>query len=136
MAVRAGLATVIRAGVLFGGDRLRWLCNDPEVPDTWLVVSVGLWAEPQLFVEERAADLGHFGFTPHHPLLFLPRPPAPVAVTARVTSGSFPSKGTSRAKAADAIGAAHQWTANDPAVRAERVARDLKVLLPQLTDQA
>ncbi|MEU6019370.1 hypothetical protein ABZ826_36885 [Streptomyces sp. NPDC047515] len=55
--------------------------------------------------------------------------------TARVTSGSFPSKSSSKTKAPDAIGAAHQWTANDPTVLAERVARDLKTLLPHLTDQ-
>ncbi|NUK03218.1 hypothetical protein, partial [Streptomyces lunaelactis] len=60
-------------------------------------------------------------------------PPAPPTFTARVTSGSFPSKGTSRTRAPDAIGAAHQWTANDPAVLAERVARDLKLLWPHLT---
>ncbi|WP_328681832.1 hypothetical protein OG905_38450 [Streptomyces sp. NBC_00322] len=65
-----------------------WLCNDPDSPHIWLVVCVGLWTEPQLFEEERAADLGHFGFTPHHPLLFLPRPPAPATFTARATSGS------------------------------------------------
>ncbi|MGI5262529.1 hypothetical protein [Streptomyces angustmyceticus] len=109
-----------------------WLCNDPDRPHTWLVVTVGLWTEPQLFVEEPAAGLGHFGFTPHHPLLFLPRPPGPATFTARVTSGSFPRKRTSRTKAADAIGTAHQWTANDPDVLAERVVRDLKLLWPHL----
>uniref|UniRef100_UPI0013E2AE11 hypothetical protein n=1 Tax=Actinacidiphila soli TaxID=2487275 RepID=UPI0013E2AE11 len=113
-----------------------WLCKDPDTPHAWIVVTVGLWTEPQLLDEEPTARLGHFGFTPHHPLLFLPRPPAPTTFTARVTSGSFPRKSTTRTKAADAIGVAHQWTANDPAVLAQRVARDLKVLLPNLTDQA
>ncbi|MEU6603379.1 hypothetical protein [Streptomyces flaveolus] len=51
-----------------------WLCDDPDRPDTWLVVSVGLWTGPQLFEEEPAARLGHFDFTPHQPLLFLPGP--------------------------------------------------------------
>ncbi|MER5312758.1 hypothetical protein ABT034_33860 [Streptomyces sp. NPDC002773] len=49
-----------------------WLCNDPDRPHTWLVVTVGLWTEPQFFDEEPAARLGNFDFTPHHPLLFLP----------------------------------------------------------------
>lgn len=109
-----------------------WLCNDPDRPHSWLVVTVGLWTEPQLFDEEPAAALGHFGFTSHHPLLLLPRPSGPATFTARVQSGSFPGKSTSRAKAADAMGAAHQWTANDPAVLAERVATDLKLLYPSL----
>ncbi|MFD5099828.1 hypothetical protein [Streptomyces albidochromogenes] len=43
-----------------------WLCNDPDRP--------GPWTEP-LFNEEPAARFGHFDFIPHHPLLFLPRPP-------------------------------------------------------------
>ncbi|MFF3343671.1 hypothetical protein [Streptomyces flavidovirens] len=109
-----------------------WLCNDPDRPHTWLVVSVGLWTEPQLFNEEPAARVGHFDFTPHHPLLFLPRSPGPATFTARVTGGAFPHKSTSRTKAADAIGVAHQWTANDPAVLAARVRRDLMTLLPHL----
>ena len=100
------------------------------------MVTVGLWTEPQLFDEEPAARLGHFDFTPHHPLLFLPRPPGPATFTARITSGSFPGKGTSRTKAADALGTAHQWTANDPEVLAGRVAHDLKLLWPHLTGQA
>jgi hypothetical protein len=112
-----------------------WLCNDRDRPHTWLAVTVGLWTESQLFDEEAAARLGHFDFTPHHPLLFLPRPPAPATFTARAESGSFPGKSTSRTKAADAIGTAHQWTANDPDVLAERVARDLKLLWPHLTSQ-
>ncbi|MFF8610729.1 hypothetical protein ACF06X_33015 [Streptomyces sp. NPDC015346] len=111
-----------------------WLCNDPDGPQTWLVVSVGLWTEPQLFDEEPAARLGHFDFTPHHPLLFLPRPPGPATFTARVTGGAFPHKSTSRTKAADTIGVAHQRTANDPAVPAARVRRDLMTLLPDLPD--
>ncbi|MFI6729290.1 hypothetical protein [Streptomyces atratus] len=97
------------------------------------MATVGLWTEPQLFDEEPAAGLGHFDFTPHHPLLFLPRPPAPATFTARVTSGSFPSRGTSRTKADDTLGTAHQWSANDPVALAERVARDLKLLWPHLT---
>ncbi|MCX4791633.1 hypothetical protein OG369_37760 [Streptomyces sp. NBC_01221] len=113
-----------------------WLCNDPDRPHTWLVVTIGLWTEPQLFDEEPAARLGHFGFTPHHPLLFLPRPPAPSTFTARVESGVFPGKSTSRAKDDDALGTAHQWTANDPVVLAERVTRDLKLLWPHLTGPA
>ncbi|WP_331768156.1 hypothetical protein [Embleya sp. NBC_00896] len=44
-------------------------------------------------------------------------------------------KGKSRTKGADAIGTAHQWTANDPTVPAERVARDLKVPIPHLPRQ-
>ena len=96
------------------------------------MVSGGLGTEPQLFDEEPAARLGHFDFTPHHPLLFLPRPPGPATFTARVTGGAFPDKSSSRAKAADAIGVAHQWTANDPAVLAARVRRDLTTLLPHL----
>ncbi|MFJ2153984.1 hypothetical protein ACIOHB_35155 [Streptomyces microflavus] len=110
-----------------------WLCNDPDRPHTWLVVTVGLWTEVQLFDEEHAAGLGHFGFTPRHPLLFLPRPPTPTTFTARAESGSFPGKSTSRTKATDAIGTGHQWTANDPGVLAERVARDLTLLWPHLT---
>ena len=110
-----------------------WLCNDPDHPHTWIVVTVGLWTEPQLFDEAPAARLGHFDFTPHHPLLFLPRPSAPATFTARITSGSFPHTGTSRTKAADAIGTAHQWTANDPDVLAERVTHDIKLLWPHLT---
>ncbi|MEU5241635.1 hypothetical protein ACH4UR_35585 [Streptomyces lydicus] len=110
-----------------------WLCNDPDSPHTWLVVTVGLWTESQLFDEEHVARLDHFDFNRHHPLLFLPRPPGPVTFTARAVSGAFPSKSSSRAKAADAIGTAHQWTANDPAVLAERVVYDLKLLWPHLT---
>jgi len=111
-----------------------WLCEDRDSPPphTWTVASVGLWTEPQLFDEEPAATIGHFGFTPHHPLLFLPRPPGPSTFTARVESGAFPMKGKSRTRAADAIGTAHQWTANDPTVLAERVARDLRTLIPHL----
>nr|WP_073491792.1 hypothetical protein [Streptomyces phaeoluteigriseus] len=110
-----------------------WLCNDPDRPHTWLVVTVGLWTEPQLFDEEPVARLGHFDFTPHHPLLFLPRPPGPVTFTARVPSGPLPGRSSSRTKAPDAIGTAHQWTANDPDVLAERVTHDLKLLWPHLT---
>lgn len=110
-----------------------WLCNDPDRPHTWLVVTVGLWTEPQLFDEEPAARLGHFDFTPHHPLLFLPRPPGPVTFTARAESGPFPGKSSSRTKAPDALGTAHQWTANDPDVLAERVTHDIKLLWPHLT---
>lgn len=110
-----------------------WLCNDPLRPHTWLVVTVGLWAELQLFDEEPAARLGHFGFTPHHPLLFLPRPPGPATFTARITSGSFPGTSSSRAKATDALGTAHQWTANDPDNLAARVRNDLELLWPHLT---
>ncbi|MEU9984846.1 hypothetical protein [Streptomyces sp. NPDC050856] len=106
-----------------------WLCNDPDRPHTWLVVSVGLWTEPQLFDDVPAARVGHFGFTPHHPLLFLPRPLGPATFTARVTGGAFPDKSSPRTKAADAIGVAHQWTANDPAVLAARVRRDFTTLL-------
>ncbi|WP_406500194.1 hypothetical protein OG936_37560 [Streptomyces sp. NBC_00846] len=51
-----------------------WLCNDPDRPHTWLVVTVGLWTEPQLFDEEPAARLGHFGFTPAPPTA-VPAPP-------------------------------------------------------------
>ncbi|WP_413751778.1 hypothetical protein NRF20_00865 [Streptomyces sp. R-74717] len=97
------------------------------------MATVGLWTEPQLFDEEPAAGLGHFDFTPHHPLLFLPRPSAPATFTARVTSGSVPSRGTSRTKADDTLGTAHQRSANDPVALAERVARDLKLLWPHLT---
>ena len=104
----------------------------PDRPNTWLVVSVGLWTEPQFLDQEPAARLGHFDFTPHQPLLFLPRPPGPVTFTARVTGGAFPSKRFSRTKAAEAIGVAHQWTANDPAVLAARVRRDLMTLLPHV----
>jgi len=67
---------------LLAGTFDLWLCNDPDSPHAWLVVSVGLWTELQLFDEEPAARIGHFDFTPH-PLLFLPRPPAPAAFTAR-----------------------------------------------------
>ncbi|MFJ4478782.1 hypothetical protein [Streptomyces xanthochromogenes] len=109
-----------------------WLCTDPDRPHAWLVVTVGLWPEPQLFDEDPAASLGHFGFTPHHPLLFLPRPHGPTTFTARAESGPFPHTSSSRTKAADAIASAHQWTANDPAVLAERVARDLTLLWPHL----
>ncbi|MEV6250627.1 hypothetical protein AB0M38_31270 [Streptomyces sp. NPDC051742] len=109
------------------------LCNDPDRPHTWLVVTVGLWTEPQLFDEEPAARLGHFDFTPHHPLLFLPRPPGPVTFTARAESGPFPSQSSSRPKTPDALGTAHQWTANDPDALAERVTHDLKLLWPHLT---
>ncbi|MFF2331697.1 MULTISPECIES: hypothetical protein [unclassified Streptomyces] len=42
-----------------------------------------------------------------------PRPPGPVTLTARVTGGAFPRKTSSRTKAAEAIGVAHQRTAND-----------------------
>ncbi|MFF7581195.1 hypothetical protein ACFZBE_40700 [Streptomyces sp. NPDC008061] len=28
-----------------------WLCNDPDHAHTWIVVTVGLWTEPQLFDE-------------------------------------------------------------------------------------
>ncbi|MFE3205703.1 hypothetical protein [Embleya sp. NPDC059237] len=111
-----------------------WLCEDRDSPPphSWTVASVGLWTEPQLFDEEPAATIGHFGFTPHHPLLFLPRPPAPSTFTARVETGAFPMKGKFRTRGADAIGTAHQWTANDPTFLAERVARDLKILMPHL----
>ncbi|MFJ6797051.1 hypothetical protein [Streptomyces sp. NPDC091268] len=108
------------------------LCHDPDRPHTWLVVSVGLWTEPQFLDREPAARLGNFDFTPHQPLLFLPRPPEPATFTARVTGGAFPHKSSSRTKAADTIGVAHQWTANDPAVLAARVRRDLMTLLPHL----
>ncbi len=49
-----------------------------------------------------------------------------------MTGGAFPDKNSSRSKAPDAIGVAHQWTANDPAVLAARVRRDLTTLLPHL----
>lgn len=113
------------------------LCRDRDSlpPHSWLVVSVGLWTEPQLDNEEPAAALGHFGFTPHSPLLFLPRPSAPSTFTARAETGAFPGKGSSRSKEADALGTAHQWTANDPAVLAARVAGDLKLLVPHLAQQ-
>ncbi|PJN14659.1 hypothetical protein CG724_33845 [Streptomyces sp. CB02120-2] len=118
---------------LLAGTFDLWLCTDPDRSGTWLVVTVGLWTEPQFLEQEPAAHLGHFDFTPHHPLLLLPRPPGPATFTARVTSGAFPSKNSSRAKAADALGTAHQWSANDPVVLADRVARDLKLLWPHLT---
>lgn len=117
---------------LLAGTFDLWLCDDPDRPHTWLVVSIGLWTEPQFLDQEPAARLGHFDFTPHQPLLFLPRPPGPATLTARVTGGAFPHKSSSRTKTADAIGVAHQWTANDPAVLAERVRRDLTTLLPHL----
>ncbi|THA36068.1 hypothetical protein E6R18_01540 [Streptomyces sp. A1277] len=110
-----------------------WLCNDPNRLNTWLVVTVGLWTEPHFSDEEPAHRMGSFGFTPHHPLLLLPRPPGPVTFTARAESGPFSGKNTSRTKEADAIGTAHQWTATDPDVLAERVARDLQLLWPHLT---
>lgn len=72
----------------------------------------------------KSPRLGHFDFTPHHPLFSCP---------ACSTSGSFPRKSSSRTKAADAIGTAHQRTANNPDALAERVARDLKLLWPHLT---
>ncbi|UFQ99950.1 hypothetical protein KBP30_01420 [Streptomyces sp. Go40/10] len=109
-----------------------WLCDDPDRPNTWLVVSVGLWIEPQLFDPEPVARCGHFDFTPHHPLLFLPRPLGPATFTARVTGGAFPDKSSSRTLAADAISVAHQWTPNDPVVLAAGVRRDLITLLPHL----
>ncbi len=97
------------------------------------MVSVGLWTERQLFDEEPAARLGHSGFTPHQPLLFLPRPSGPATYTARAQTGPFSHTSGSRAKAPDAIAAAHQWTANDPDVLAGRIAWDLTLLLPHLT---
>ncbi|MGW3660472.1 hypothetical protein ACWD6R_34640 [Streptomyces sp. NPDC005151] len=108
----------------------------PDRPQTWIVVTAGLWTESQLFDEESAARLGHADFTPHRPLLFLPRPPGPATFTARAESGSFPHKSTSRTKAADAIATAHQWTANDPDNLADRVAHDLTLLWPHLTPRA
>ncbi|MFJ2136884.1 hypothetical protein ACIP4W_39310 [Streptomyces sp. NPDC088846] len=89
---------------------------------------------------DRTAALRRRARSPPRPLRLhpappaaLPAPPAPATFTARITSGSFPHKSTSRTKAADAIGTAHQWTANDPDVLAERVAHDLKLLWPHLT---
>jgi hypothetical protein len=120
---------------LLAGTFDLWLCNDPDRSHAWLVVSVGLWTEPRFLDEEPAARLGHFGFTPHHPLLFLPRPQGPATFTARVTGGAFPHQNSSPTNAADAIGVAHQWTANDPDLLAARVASDLTTLLPHLTDQ-
>ncbi|MFC8006833.1 hypothetical protein ACFUCH_12165 [Streptomyces olivaceus] len=64
---------------------------------------------------------------------FLPRPPGPATFTVRITSGSFPSTSSSRAKATDVLGTAHQWTANDPDVLAGRVKDDLELLWPHLT---
>ncbi|MET9465923.1 hypothetical protein ABZY44_14185 [Streptomyces sp. NPDC006544] len=111
-----------------------WLRTDPDRSGAWLVATVGLWTEPQFLDQEPAARLGHFDFTPHHPLLFLPPSAGPGDVHRRVTSGSFPSKDSPWAtKAADALGAAHQWSANDPVVLADRVVRDLKLLWPHLT---
>ncbi|MFJ8747364.1 hypothetical protein ACIRL2_49535 [Embleya sp. NPDC127516] len=55
--------------------------------------------------------------------------------TARVETGAFPRPGTSRSRRPDALGTAHQWTANDPAALAELAARDLRMLLPRLTGQ-
>ncbi|MFF2013926.1 hypothetical protein ACFVWY_33350 [Streptomyces sp. NPDC058195] len=66
-------------------------------------------------------------------MLLLPRPPGPVTFTARAEPGPFPGRSTSRTKAADTIGTAHQWTAHDPAALARRVAHDLKLLWPHLT---
>lgn len=109
-----------------------WLCDDPSAPHTWLVITVGLWTEPQLFDEEPAARLGHFGFTPHHPLLFLPRPPGPVTFTARAESGAFPSRRSSRGKAAGSVAAAHQRTSTNPTVLANRIVHDLRLLWPHL----
>ncbi|MGN9796336.1 hypothetical protein ACTMTU_35370 [Streptomyces sp. OZ13] len=57
---------------------------------------------------------------------------APVTFNACVKSGSFPGTSTSRAKATSVLGTAHQWTANDPTVLAERVTRDRKRLWPRL----
>ncbi|MFE7045584.1 hypothetical protein ACFU9X_41105 [Streptomyces atratus] len=58
---------------------------------------------------------------------------APSAVHFPAPALSVAVHATSRARAADAIGAAHQWSATDPAVLAERVARDIKRLWPHLT---
>ncbi|WP_327687309.1 hypothetical protein [Streptomyces sp. NBC_00467] len=113
-----------------------WLCDDPVQPSSWLVATVGLWTEPQLFDEEPAARHGHFGFTPHQPLLFLPRPQGPSTFTARIQSGAFPGRHASRAPEIDASGAAHQWTANDPIVLADRIAHDVRLLWPHLSGLA
>ncbi|MEV7525612.1 hypothetical protein [Streptomyces sp. NPDC091371] len=110
-----------------------WLSDDPDRPHTWLVASAGLWTESHLFEGKPAAGIGRFGFAPHHPLLLLTRPPGPETFTACVESGSLPGTSTSRASAADALGTAHQWTANDPAVLARRVARDMRRLWPHFT---
>ncbi len=59
---------------------------------------------------EPAARLGHFDFTPYHPLLFLPRPPGPVTFTARAESGPF--KGTGQAgtfTVTPPAGGDHNW---------------------------
>lgn len=47
--------------------------------------------EPELFNEEPAAHLGRFGFTPHHPWLLLPCPPAPSAIPVRVAGAVGPA---------------------------------------------
>ncbi|WP_331773325.1 hypothetical protein OG948_59080 (plasmid) [Embleya sp. NBC_00888] len=66
-------------------------------------------------------------------MLFLPRPPGPSTFTVRVESAPLPRPGSSRSRRPDALGTAHQWTANDPTALAERAARDLRMLLPRLT---
>ncbi|MEU7297676.1 hypothetical protein AB0A76_31520 [Streptomyces exfoliatus] len=89
---------------------------------------------------DRAAALRRRARRPPGPLRLhpappfaVPAPPGPAIFTARITSGSFPGKSSSRTKAPDALGTAHQGTANDPDVLAERVAHDLKLLWPHLT---
>ncbi|MFF4854657.1 hypothetical protein ACFY2N_07135 [Streptomyces rubiginosohelvolus] len=94
-------------GNLLVGTFDLWLCDDPDRPHTWLAVTVGFLTEPLLFDEEPAARPGHFGFTSHHPLLFLPRPPGLVTFTARAESCLLPGCGTSRVKVADSVASAH-----------------------------
>ncbi|MEU5438893.1 hypothetical protein AB0G73_36950 [Streptomyces sp. NPDC020719] len=104
------------------------LARDPDVPADesapWLVLEVGVTADPSLLTSPAGTQAQRFGVSTPAPLLLLPRPARPVW-TAAVTTHPFTNDHSPSPRG---VGARHQWTAADPAQLAARVARDLHAL--------
>jgi len=115
------------------GTYALWLCSDPDSDGAaWLVLYVGLVADPGFWSSRAGESLRRFGVAEDSPVLMTPRPSSPTwwasLGTALFSEGARP--GSSAVRKA---GARHQWTSQDAVVLADRVVRDLHALFPTLS---
>ncbi|MFI8944102.1 hypothetical protein [Streptomyces syringium] len=115
------------------GTYALWLCADPDLsPPRWLVLNVGLVADPEFWQSPSGAGLRRFGVAEGSPVLMTPRPPSPTWL-ADLDTAMFSKNARLGSPAARGAGARHQWTSQEVPVLVDRVVRDLRALFPGLT---
>jgi hypothetical protein len=109
------------------GTYCLWLCRDPDGDGRgWLYLNLGYLGDDALWASPLGADLARYRVPRHTPLLMLPRPERPQWV-ARVSSATL-HPGNAPVKAVAPL-----WSADNGQELADRLARDLRVLLPGLS---